>query len=50
MTNAAAIGYMILAMKNLGYSEDEIKKVEGSMRSEMDFTTETKAEKVYNEF
>lgn len=40
MTNGAAIGYAIMALKELGYSEDEIRKVERKMLYFMDMKTE----------
>ncbi len=50
MNNSAAIGYMILAAKALGWDKLEIKKLDLAMKSEMDFTTEDKAEEVYRSF
>lgn len=50
MTNATAIGYMIIAARKLGYSEDQIRALEAEMRSRMDWIAEDFAEKVYNKF
>lgn len=47
MTNAAAIGYMILAAKVLGLPRETIRKLEHAMYYEMDFTDEEAAEKAY---
>jgi len=50
VNNSAAIGYMILAAKRLGFSEDQIRKLEATMKSEMDFITEDQAEEAYRSF
>jgi len=50
MTSATAIGYMIIAARKLGYSEDQIRALEAEMRSRMDWIAEDFAEKVYNKF
>jgi hypothetical protein len=47
MTNAAAIGYMILAAKRMRLDKMYIAQMEANMRSEMDFTTEEEAEEAY---
>lgn len=47
MTNAAAIGYMILAAKYIGLPEKTIKFLEAGMKTEMDLTTEEEAEQAY---
>jgi len=49
MTNAAAIGYMILAARKLGLKTDVIQRLESIMYSEMDFMTEDEAERVYRQ-
>ncbi|GAA4703843.1 MULTISPECIES: hypothetical protein [Brevibacillus] len=50
MTNQAAIGYMILAMQRKGYSEEQIREIEGSMLYMMDMKTEEEAAKAYRQF
>lgn len=47
MTNAAAIGYMILAAKQLDFDYEMTKCLENLMIQEMDITTEDEAEDVY---
>lgn len=47
MTNAAAIGYMILAAKTLDLPKETIINLERAMYYEMDFTDEEAAEKAY---
>lgn len=48
MTNGAAIGYMILAVKHLGIDEF-IEKLKRAMDEEMNLTTEEEAEEVYRQ-
>lgn len=50
MTNGAAIGYMILAAKQLGLSEDVIRQLEDCMTERMDFVSEDDAEDHYRSF
>ena len=50
MSNGTAIGYMILAMKQLDYTDEQIKEVERSMNDRMDLVTEERAYQVYMEF
>lgn len=50
MTNAAAIGYMILAAKDLKLDVKLIKQLEANMKYFMDMRTEEEAEEVYNNF
>lgn len=50
MNNASAIGYMIMAMKALGYDEYKIKDMEQEMKHKMDMCTEGYAEKIYQNF
>jgi len=50
MNNSAAVGYMILAMKSLNYTDKEIKDVEQEMLYKMDMRTEEQAENKYNSF
>lgn len=47
MTNGAAIGYMILAAKELKLPKDTIQKLYRLMYEIMDYTTEETAEKAY---
>jgi glycerol kinase len=47
MTNAAAIGYAILAAKAMGLTQKQLQDLEGKMRVEMDFVTEEEAEEAY---
>lgn len=48
MTNAAAIGYTIMALQNLGYSKEEIKLVVKQLWYLHDMIKEDEAEEVYN--
>ena len=50
MNNSAAIGYMILAMKSLDYSDKDIKGIEAEMKYQMDMKSEEQVERVYNNF
>jgi len=45
MNNNQAIAYAIIAMEQLGYTIEQIEKVQASMLSEMDWTDEKTAEK-----
>ncbi|MBB6672593.1 hypothetical protein [Cohnella nanjingensis] len=47
MTNAAAIGYMILAAKKLDWSIHDIHTLESMMVDMMDERTEEEAEEIY---
>lgn len=47
MTNAAAIGYMILAARRIHLTAQQEEKLEAAMRSEMDICTEQEAEQAY---
>jgi hypothetical protein len=47
MTNAAAIGYAILAAKALGMSNEELRRLEYVMYRLMDEVTEETAEDEY---
>jgi hypothetical protein len=47
MTNGAVIGYMILAARDLGMSEHDIRRLENSMRRQMDLKTEAEAKREY---
>lgn len=50
MTNEAAIGYMILAAKDLRLDKEIISQLVENMRYFMDVDTESEAEKAYREF
>ncbi|MGB9812423.1 MAG: hypothetical protein ACPLRZ_11645 [Thermovenabulum sp.] len=50
MTNAAAIGYMIMSAKEIGLKEEMIKELERMMEYMMDIKTEEKAEEVYRSY
>jgi len=50
MTNAAAIGYMILAAKDLKLDPKIIRQLESNMTYFMDMRTEEQAEETYNKF
>ena len=50
MNNSAAIGYAIMAAKNLDLDKDTIKQLESEMKYCMDMKDEEQAEKVYQEF
>lgn len=47
VTNGAAIGYMILAAKELDLPKDTIRQLEREMYCIMDYVTEEQAEKEY---
>ncbi len=47
MTNDAAKGYVILAMKELGYNRDKIEEVLDELHYTFDTTSETEAEQFY---
>lgn len=47
MTNAAAIGYAIIAAKRLGLTKEQIRKLDRAMYEVMDEITEEEAEEVY---
>lgn len=50
MTNQSAIGYMIMAMERKGYTEEQIREIEGSMLYMMDMKTEEEAAQAYRQF
>lgn len=50
MTNAAVIGYMILAAKELKLDKEVIRQLESNMKYFMDMRTEEQAEETYNKF
>ena len=50
MTNEAAIGYMILAAKDLGLDKKVINQLEDNMKYFMDLKTVSEAEKAYKNF
>lgn len=47
MTNAAAIGYAILAAMKMGMNHEELKRLEAIMYGYLDLVTEEEAEEVY---
>lgn len=49
MTNAAAIGYMILAAKRLGMDAETIAQIDRMMYDMMDVKTEEEAEDAYRD-
>lgn len=46
-SNDACRGYVILAMKNCGFSSDDIRGVVAQLREEFDFTAVEEAEQLY---
>jgi len=44
MDNRQAIGYMLLACKELGLKKEEVRKLYGAMYSQFDLKTEEEAE------
>lgn len=50
MTNESAIGYAILALKKLGYRDEEIRKIESEIRYQMDMKTKEEAQEQYRQF
>lgn len=49
MTNAAAIGYALLACKRLEFNKNELHELESMMYSIMDTISEGEAEEVYRQ-
>lgn len=47
ISNAAAIGYALLAGKKLGLSKEELKRLEAIMYGYIDLITPEEAEEVY---
>lgn len=47
MTNASAVGYMILALRSLGYTKEQIDTAERAMKIKMDMITEEAAAETY---
>jgi hypothetical protein len=47
MKNSAAIGYALIAGRQIGLTNTQLQDLENMMRAEMDFTTEEQATKVY---
>ncbi|MDW2886435.1 hypothetical protein [Exiguobacterium artemiae] len=45
MNNNQAVAYAVIAMEQLGYTIEQIEKVQASMLSEMDWSDEETAEK-----
>lgn len=50
MSNSAAAGYMIAAMKTLGYDEEAIRKMEKTIYYQFDMMTIDEAKQTYNQF
>lgn len=50
MDNQEAIGYMILAAKRKGYTDEQIRELEGAMLYMMDMKTEEEAADAYRSF
>jgi hypothetical protein len=50
VTNAEAVGYMILAAKKADLDEDTIRDLETRMISAMDIFTEDEADEAYRNF
>jgi len=48
-SNQAALGYAILAAKELNYNHDEIKKLIGAIYYQFDMKTVDEAKKIYRE-
>lgn len=46
-SNNACLGYVIKALEELEYSEEEIKKIIGEMKYSFDMKTIEEAEKIY---
>jgi hypothetical protein len=49
-SNAAAVGYMISAMRKLGYEDEAILIIESAMHHEFDTITVEEAQDIYNRF
>jgi hypothetical protein len=47
MTNAAAIGYALIAAKKMGMSHEELKRFEAIMYGYLDLVSEDEAEEIY---
>lgn len=50
MDNKQALGYMLVACKELGYSKDEAQKLYGEMYYQFDVKTENEAEEIGHEW
>jgi Holliday junction resolvasome RuvABC DNA-binding subunit len=50
MNNSAAIGYMILSLKYLGYNKEQIREAESEMNYQLDMNTEDEAEEIFRKF
>jgi hypothetical protein len=50
MSNSAAAGYMIAAMKTLGYDDEAIRKMEKTIYYQFDMMTIDEAKQTYNRF
>lgn len=47
MNNGAAIGYAMIAARDMGLSEDQVQLLGQKMYDEMDYTSEKRADEVY---
>lgn len=47
MNNATAIGYALIAAKDIGLTKEQQRRLESAMRRAMDEVTEAEAEEVY---
>lgn len=47
MDNDSVVGYVILALKELGYKEEEIEKVTDELSYQFDTITENEAKQYY---
>ena len=50
MTNGAAIGYMIMAARNIELEPDMIRALAAMMQEKMDFCSEDQAERAFMTF
>ncbi len=48
MNNYSAMGYVIMAMKNLGYKKEEMERLIEELYNVFDTKTESEAEELYN--
>lgn len=47
ITTGATLGYIIDALRSMGYEPDEIRAIVGQVRAGMDFRTVEEAERIY---
>lgn len=50
MTYSASIGYMILAMKKVGYIDFQIDRIINALNQQFDVSSTEKAENIYRQF